>query len=123
VTRADVTAEIAKFVCEQNGIAPDDPGFDCDVDLFECGYVDSVGLVELLEFITSRFEVEIDDEDLLSEAFSSINGMAGVVCRERDRFAGAGNDPGRDGRPVPAVRLPSYGDERAGLDGWLSDVR
>ena len=86
--RDDVIYQIAVFVREQNGISVDDPGFSCDVDLFDCGYVDSVGLVELLAFIVDRFEVEIGDDDLLSDAFSTINGMAAIVCRELDRLAG-----------------------------------
>jgi acyl carrier protein len=75
------------FVRNQNGVSADDPGFSYDIDLFDCGYVDSVGLVELLAFIADRFEMEISDDDLLSDTFSNINGMAAVICRERDRLA------------------------------------
>jgi acyl carrier protein len=32
--------------------------------------------------MTGRFDVEIDDDDLLSDDFSTIQGMAKVVCRQ-----------------------------------------
>lgn len=85
VTQEDVAQKIEEFVRTQYVIGPDDPGFARDIDLFDLGYVDSVGLVELLAFINSHFTVEISEDDLLSEEFSTIHGMAKIVCCEWDR--------------------------------------
>lgn len=72
---------IETFVRETFEIAPTDPRFGRDVDLFEGGYVDSIGLTELLAFIEGEFEVSIPDEDLASDEFMTIGGMATVVAR------------------------------------------
>ena len=82
MTQDDVSDQLEAFLRIQYRIRADDSGFARDVDLFEHGYVDSVGLVELLAFMTGRFDVEIDDDDLLSDDFSTIQGMAKVVCRQ-----------------------------------------
>ena len=81
MTQDDIADRLETFVCTQYAISANDPGFARDVDLYDLGYVDSIGLVELLAFIKASFEVEIDEDDLLSDEFSSINGMAKIICR------------------------------------------
>jgi acyl carrier protein len=71
------------FVRSAFSIDGSDANFDREVDLFEAGYVDSVGLTEVLAFIVDAYGVDIPDEQLLSEEFSSIDGMAKVICRLR----------------------------------------
>ncbi len=82
MTEDDVSDQLEAFLRMQYAIRADDTGFARDVDLFDRGYVDSVGLVELLAFITGRFNVEIEDDDLLSDDFATVQGMAKVVCRQ-----------------------------------------
>ena len=76
----DVADRTECYVRDHFDISPRDNGFDRNADLFEGGYVDSVGLAELLQFIQDEFGVEIPDEDLLSDDFSTIEGMARIVC-------------------------------------------
>ena len=76
----DIANRIELFLREAFGIAADDPGFDHSVDLFEAGYVDSVGLVETLAYLTATFGVSIPDEVLLSDSFATIDGMAQAVA-------------------------------------------
>lgn len=58
-----------------------DPFFDQRTQLFEAGYLDSVAVEELLEFIAEEFGVEIPEADLMSDEFSDMRGMATVVSR------------------------------------------
>lgn len=51
------------------------------VDLFDTGVVDSVGVAETLAHIEERYGVEIPDEVLLSDDFTSIDGMARSIVR------------------------------------------
>jgi acyl carrier protein len=78
-------SRIENFIRTQFNVSTTDPEFDREVDLFERGYVDSVGFVELLEFLSQEFDVEVPDEDLLDDAFSSINGIAQIVSRNSQR--------------------------------------
>ena len=78
---AEVADKIETFVREQFSIDSGDPRFGRGVDLFENSYVDSVGLAELLGFIEDEFGVAVPDDDLLSEEFASIDGIARTVCR------------------------------------------
>lgn len=86
----EVEARIETFVREQFDVHGEDPRFGRTVDLFDQGYVDSVGVVELLAFLQETFGVEIPESDLTSDAFTTIQGIAGVVAHVGDASA-AGN--------------------------------
>ncbi len=81
VDAPEVADRIEVFVRAQFSISPGDPGFGRTSDLLDGGYVDSVGFVELLEYLGEDFGVEVPENELLSEEFSSIDGMARVVSR------------------------------------------
>jgi acyl carrier protein len=81
LTQDEIAERLEAFVRTQYLIRADDPEFARDIDLYDLGYVDSIGLVELLTFIKTSFDVEIEEDDLLSDEFSNINGIAKIVCR------------------------------------------
>jgi D-alanine--poly(phosphoribitol) ligase subunit 2 len=81
ITQATIASRIEAFVRSQFEVDPTDDGFDQTVDLFELGYVDSVGFAELLAFFAEEFGVDVPEDDLMSEDFMSIDGMARIVSR------------------------------------------
>jgi acyl carrier protein len=81
MSAADAEARIEAFVRAQFAISPTDPSFERSADLFEGGYIDSVGIVELLDFLGEEFGVELPESDLLSDDFSTVEGLAAIVRR------------------------------------------
>jgi acyl carrier protein len=81
MTQSTIADRIEAFVRTQFEIDPGDNGFDQTVDLFELGYVDSVGFAELLAFFAEEFGADVPEGDLISEDFVNIEGMARVVSR------------------------------------------
>jgi D-alanine--poly(phosphoribitol) ligase subunit 2 len=75
----EIAAVIETFVRRHFRIIDVDRDFTRDAHLFESGYVDSAGAVELIMFVGSTFGVELDDEHVFSEQFTTINGIAGLV--------------------------------------------
>ncbi|MFW6175281.1 MAG: acyl carrier protein [Acidobacteriota bacterium] len=75
---------IEAFLRREFRVAPEDPPFGRDTHLFEAGFVDSTGVIELVAFLESAFGVDIPDEDLFSEAFTTVNGISGIVHRRAD---------------------------------------
>jgi acyl carrier protein len=82
-SRQDTEGRIEAFLRTHFKISSDHNGFTRNVDIFERGYVDSVGVTELLEFLGAEFEVEIPDDWLLSDDFSTLEGIARIVERLR----------------------------------------
>jgi acyl carrier protein len=84
--RQDTEGRIEGFLRIHFRICPDHDGFARDVDIFERGYVDSVGVTELLEFLGAEFGVEVPDDCLLSDDFSTVEGIARIVeCLRGER--------------------------------------
>jgi acyl carrier protein len=81
VNEEEVARRIEDFVRNTFSVAPQDPRFGRDVDLFEGGYVDSVGLAEMLGFLEEEFGVEFPDTELVSDDFTTIDGIARLVAR------------------------------------------
>jgi acyl carrier protein len=77
----DYADQIEGFVRETFAVAADDPHFGRDRDLFDAGYVDSIGLVELLAWIEERWGIEVPDGVLVSDEFTTVDGMARVLAR------------------------------------------
>ena len=84
-------------------IGSDDDGFTRDTDLYDSGYVDSIGVTELISLLESTFAIEIPEEDLFSDAFTTINGVSRIVCRCANERSGAnGNGAGAAAEDWPA---------------------
>jgi acyl carrier protein len=83
VTEQDVAAAVEEFARREFSIKPSDRRFDRTVDLFEDGYVDSIGVIELIQFLERTFAIEIPEADLFSPEFSTIDGIANIVIRNR----------------------------------------
>jgi acyl carrier protein len=81
VTQLEIAQRIEQYVRVQFRVSPGDSRFSRSLPLFEAGYVDSVGVVELLAFLSEEFAVNLPDEILMSDEFSTIDGIAAVICR------------------------------------------
>ncbi|HEU4891297.1 MAG TPA: acyl carrier protein [Vicinamibacterales bacterium] len=75
----ETAASIETFIRRQFRIVPDDPLFSRDAHLFERGFVDSAGVIELLMFVESTFGVALEDEQIFSDRFTTINGIAEIL--------------------------------------------
>ena len=55
-----------------------------DDKLLEKGIVDSLGLLEVVEFIESDFEMIVNDEDIIANNFESISAIASYVEQKQN---------------------------------------
>ena len=53
--------------------------YEFDENLLNTGIIDSAGLIAFVVFIEQRFNIQIPDEDLLPENFSSITIIANYI--------------------------------------------
>ena len=88
MTPAEVGERIEQYVRIQFRVTSGDARFSRSVPLFEAGYVDSVGVVELLAFLSEEFAVHLPDDALMSDDFSTIDGIAAIIVRYRDGKGG-----------------------------------
>jgi acyl carrier protein len=79
----DIRTEMRAFI-EENFLylRPDVELTDGD-DFLALGIIDSLGFVELVEEVQSRYSVTIDDVEITEENFGSIDAITGFVERKR----------------------------------------
>lgn len=72
-------AALEAFIRANFQVGDDDPCFDRNVNLWEEGYVDSTGVVEVIAFLEETFQVTITEHMLSSPDFTSIAGMSRLL--------------------------------------------
>ena len=77
-SQGEIADVIERFVRQEFRIIEDGASLR-DAHLFESGYVDSTGVVELIAFLESSFGISLGDEHVFSDQFTTINGVAGIV--------------------------------------------
>jgi acyl carrier protein len=80
------TEQIRAFVLEKFPQAKKKNLRDSD-KLLESGIVDSLGILDLVAFLESDFQVHISDEELLPENFQTVEAIAQFVERKRNGAA------------------------------------
>lgn len=85
-SQVEIASAIERFIRKQFRI--DDTGSSLrDAHLFESGFVDSAGVVELIAFLESTFKIRLDDDQIFSDEFTTINGIAAIVAGILSRAA------------------------------------
>lgn len=74
----DIETKLFEFIGRQFEIG-DDPDYTMNVNLFDYGYLDSLGATVLIVHIEEEFGVEITPGDIMKYSMNTVNEIAGVV--------------------------------------------
>ena len=75
--------EVRRFLADNFPLSANGPLAGTD-SLLETGVIDSVGVLELIQFVESTYEIEIPDSEVLPENLDSIDAIARYVSSKRD---------------------------------------
>ena len=78
-----VRKELLAFVEESFLYLKPDIELSTGDDLLALGVIDSLGFVELVEEVQSRYGIAVNDIEITEENFGSIDAIAGFVERKR----------------------------------------
>ncbi len=70
--------KIVEFLYDEN-LKDEFENLDHDDSLLELGIIDSVKMMDLIEFLEKTYGINVDDDDLYPENFDSINAIAEFV--------------------------------------------
>ena len=73
-----IAETISEFIREKFEIG-DDPDFTNDVHLFNAGFVDSFGAVEIIHFVEETYAISITQKDITLFPMNTVNEIAAVV--------------------------------------------
>ncbi len=74
----EVQEKIFEFIREHFDIG-DDPDYTPDVHLFDEGFVDSLGAVEIIAFVEQEFDIKITQKDITLYPMNTVEEIAAVV--------------------------------------------
>ncbi len=76
----EIAESLECFIRESFQVPDDDDAFTRELNLWEEGYVDSPGVIEVIAFLEETFCVTIPQETLFLPDFTCIRGMAEAVA-------------------------------------------
>ncbi len=79
MTIEGIAERVEQFIRARSRVSFDDLRFSRQSNLWEDGYVDSIGVVELIGYIEGTFEVAVPDEVLFDPDFANVDGIARIV--------------------------------------------
>jgi len=79
----DVMFTLQQFIRRQFKVTENDADFNDDVHLFDYGYIDSFGAVDLVAFTEKTFEIEMKDSDLIAYPLNTIREIATFVMKRK----------------------------------------
>ena len=75
----EVRHRIRQFIIKYFPLARKQSIIEDDSPLLDSGIIDSLGVLDLVNFIEKEFKITIADEDLMAENFESIVSIAAFV--------------------------------------------
>jgi acyl carrier protein len=78
-----IKSELRNYIRENYRVSNDDPDFNDAVHLYDYGYVDSFGSVQLKLFVESKFSVQFSQKDLTTVPLNTVEQMAAFVVKRK----------------------------------------
>jgi len=78
-----IKSELRNYIRETYKVSKDDPDFSDNVHLYDYGYVDSFGSVQLKSFLETKFSVQFSQKDLTTVQLNTVEQMAGFVVKRK----------------------------------------
>jgi len=75
----DVAAELETFIRSLDDSIANDDQLGRDVDLFDYGYLDSFGIVALIEHADARYGIDLSTADFYEGPLRTIDGIAALI--------------------------------------------
>lgn len=77
-TRESITAELKEFIVNTFPRMDDEELSESD-QLLEEGIVDSLGILEIVAYIQTNYNVRVNDEDITAENFDTVKNIAEYI--------------------------------------------
>jgi acyl carrier protein len=89
-----VEQEVRTFLTENFSLGKDLHHLSGTQSLTERGFIDSVGIVEVLTFLETRYDIQISDDETVPENIDTIDNIVRFVGVKRGAPVGATGDVG-----------------------------
>jgi acyl carrier protein len=81
-TSQQIELSIRRFIAKNLLNSKDELTYPDDASLLHEGVIDSLGVVELVEFLETQFTIKVEQQDVRPDNFESVARMAAFVRRK-----------------------------------------
>lgn len=78
-------ATLTEYITTELLMAEDDFELTAEDDLLTTGLIDSLGVMQLINFVDETFMVSVAPEDVTIENFQTVNAIASYVARRSEQ--------------------------------------
>lgn len=78
----DISEKVRAFIAD-NYYAADSAHLKNDASLLDMGIIDSTGVLEVIGFLETEFDIAIEDEEMVPENLDSIDNIVAFVRRKQ----------------------------------------
>lgn len=78
----NISEQIRGFIIERFPLA-DKNKFSNETALLDSGLIDSLGILDVVEFVERKFEILLTDDELVPENFQTVQHLAEFLARKR----------------------------------------
>ena len=71
---------IVRHIADRRGVSTEE--IDCQADMFETGYVDSLGVFNMIVLLEEQFGVRFSDQELIDPALYTVTSLASSIARK-----------------------------------------
>ena len=82
--KQDILVAVRRFIGENFLFRDDGDAIRDDQSLLDAGIIDSTGVLELVCYLETTFDIEVQDDEMLPENLDSIRAIANYVDRKLD---------------------------------------
>ena len=75
MTPENIAQEVRDFILENFLFGEDSDSLTDEVSFLEAGVLDSTGVLQLVAFLEERFQIKVEDEELLPENLDSLENV------------------------------------------------
>jgi len=87
-----VEQEIRTFLAENFSLGHDLSHLSGSQSLTERGFIDSVGIVEVLNFLETTYDIRISDDETVPENIDTIDNMVRFISQKRGSVGATAHD-------------------------------
>lgn len=81
----EMTSHLLDYIRQKFEVPDDDPEFSPEINLFDYGYIDSFGSVEIYTHLEQKYGVTITPEQLMRFPLRSVDQMVRFVLESKEK--------------------------------------
>ena len=78
----EIRNEIRNFIIDNFMLGKESDDFTDNVSLLDIGIIDSTGILELVEFVEEKYEISIEDHELVPENLDSVINLVNFIKKK-----------------------------------------